>query len=42
MEDNILIEEIEYTDELYQKNIQENEFAEDETHGIGVDADGNS
>lgn len=42
MEDNIIIEEIEYTDELYQKNIQENEFTEDETHGIGVDSDGNS
>lgn len=42
MEDNIIIEEIEYTNELYQKRIQENEFTEDEAHGIGVDADGNS
>lgn len=42
MEDNIIIEEIEYTNELYQKSIQENKFTEDEAHGIGVDADGNS
>lgn len=42
MEDNIIIEEIEYTDELYQKNIQEDQFTEDETHGIGVETDGNS
>ena len=29
-------------EELYQKNLEENEFAEDDAHGIGEDADGNS
>ena len=40
--DNIIIEEIQFTEELYQKNLEENEFAEDDAHGIGEDADGNS
>ena len=39
MEDNIIIEEIQFTEELYQKNLEENEFAEDDAHGIGEDAD---
>ena len=42
MEDNIIIEDIEFKEELYQKTIEENEFAEDDAHGIGEDADGNS
>ena len=42
MEDNIIIEEIQFTEELYKKNLEENEFAEDDTHGIGYDANGNS
>ena len=42
MEDNIIIEEIQFTEELYKKNLEENEFAEDDAHGIGEDADGNS
>ena len=42
MEDNIIIEEIQFTEELYKKNLEENEFAEDDTHGIGDDANGNS
>ena len=42
MEDNIIIEEIQFTEELYQKNLDENEFTEDDVHGIGVDIDGNS
>ncbi len=42
MEDNIIIEEIQFTEELYKKNLEENEFAEDDAHGIGVDVDGNS
>ena len=37
MEDNIIIEEIQFTEELYKKNLEENEFAEDDVHGIGVD-----
>lgn len=40
MEDNIIIEEIQFTEELYQKNLKENEFAEDDAHGIGEDTDG--
>ncbi len=36
MEDNIEIEEVEFSEELYQKNLQENIFAEmDELDGIG-------
>ncbi len=42
MEDNIIIEEIQFTEDLYKKNLEENEFAEDDAHGIGEDADGNS
>ena len=42
MEDNIIIEKIQFTEELYQKNLEENEFAEDDAHGIGDDTDGNS
>lgn len=42
MEDNIIVEEIRFTEELYQKNLEENEFVEDDAHGIGEDADGNS
>lgn len=42
MEDNIIIEEVQFTEDLYKKNLEENEFAEDDEHGIGEDADGNS
>jgi len=42
MKDNIIIEEIQFTEDLYKKNLEENEFAEDDAHGIGEDADGNS
>lgn len=42
MEDNIIIEEIKYTEELYEKNLEENEFAEDNDHGIGDETNGNS
>ena len=41
MEDNIIIENIEYTEELYKKSMEEVDFAEDNAHGIGDDADGN-
>lgn len=41
MEDNIIIENIEYTEELYKKSMKEVDFVEDNTHGIGDDADGN-
>ena len=42
MEDNIIIEEIQFTEDLYKKNLEENDFAEDDAHGIGDDTDGNS
>lgn len=42
MKDNIIIEEIQFTEDLYKKNLEENEFAEDDAHGIGEDADGNN
>lgn len=42
METIIIIEEVQFTEDLYKKNMEENEFAEDDAHGIGEDADGNS
>ena len=42
MNDNIIIENLEFTDELYKKSIKENNFEEDSTHGIGDETDGNS
>ena len=42
MQDNILIENIEFTEEMYKKALLENDFKEDNTHGIGDDIDGNS
>ena len=42
MEDNIIIEEVQFTEDLYKKNLEENEFAEDDVHGIEEDTDGNS
>ncbi|MCI8410887.1 MAG: hypothetical protein HFJ40_00220 [Clostridia bacterium] len=38
MEDNIVIENIEFSEELYQKNISENIF-EEEYEGGDIDAD---
>lgn len=37
MEDNVVIENIEFSEELYQKNIQENNF-EEEYEGGEIDA----
>lgn len=37
MEDNIIIEEVEFSQELYEKNIQENSFNE-EYEGGDIDA----
>ena len=42
MEDNIIIENKEYTEELYKKAIEENQFEEDDAHGIGDEEHGNS
>lgn len=38
MEDNIVIEEVEFSEELYQKNIAENTF-EEEYEGGNINAD---
>ena len=35
--DNIIEETVEFSQELYEKNIQENDFAGAETDGIGDD-----
>lgn len=37
MEDNITIENVEFNEELYNKNISENDFSNSETDGIGDD-----
>ncbi len=37
MEDNVVIENIEFSEELYQKNIQDNNF-EEEYEGGEIDA----
>lgn len=42
MEDNVIIENVEFTEEIYQKVLLENIFEEDNSHGIGDDSDGNS
>ena len=36
-EDNIIIEDIEFKEELYQKNISENDFSNSEIDEIGDD-----
>lgn len=43
MEDENKVEIVEFDEELYKKNIQENTFPEpDETDGKGVDDDANN
>ena len=42
MEDNIIIENINFTEDMYKKAIQEEKFEEDKLHGIGDEKDGNS
>ena len=37
MEDNIIEEIVEFSQELYEKNLQENNFDDSETDGIGDD-----
>ena len=42
-ENDIIEEEVEFSQELYEKNLQENEYAEvEELDGIGVDEDENN
>ncbi len=35
MEDGLVIEEVQFDEELYQKNLQENDFSNKITDGIG-------
>lgn len=35
--DNIIEETVEFTQELYEKNLQDNDFSNKETDGIGDD-----
>ena len=42
MEDNIVIENVEFNEELYNKNIAENDFSNSETDGIGDDINANN
>lgn len=42
MEDNIIIENMNFTEELYMKVLEENIIDEDTVHGIGDDTNGNS
>lgn len=39
MEDGLVIEEVEFSEELYQKNLQENDFSNKVTDGIGDGVD---
>jgi len=42
MQDNVIIENIEFTEEMYEEALKENIFENDNLHGIGDDIDGNS
>ena len=42
MKDNIIIENLVFTEEMYKKTLEENIFNDDDIHGIGDEADGNS
>lgn len=41
-EDNVIIENVEFKEELYQKNITENDFSGSEIDGIGDDENANN
>ena len=40
MENGLIIEEVEFSEELYQKNLQENDWSNKITDGIGDDVNG--
>lgn len=42
MDDNIFEETVDFDEELYQKNIIENDFSGTENDGIGDDVDANN
>jgi hypothetical protein len=41
-EDNVIIENVEFNEELYNKNIAENDFSNSEMNGIGDDDNANN
>lgn len=41
-EDNVIIENVEFDEELYNKNVAENDFSNSETNGIGDDDNANN
>ncbi len=41
-EDNVIIENVEFNEELYNKNISENDFSGSEIDGIGDDDNANN
>ena len=42
MKDNVIIENLIFTEEMYKKTLEENIFKDDSIHGIGDETDGNS
>ena len=42
MEDNIIIEDIEFKEELYRKNIEKEEITISNIHGIGDEKNANN
>jgi len=42
MQDNIIIENVDFTEEIYNKALKENIFDDDNLHGIGDDINGDS
>ena len=42
MKENVQVETVEFKEELYQKNISENDFSGSETDGIGDDDNANN
>jgi hypothetical protein len=41
-EDNVIIENVEFNEELYNKNITENDFSGSEIDGVGDDDNANN
>lgn len=41
-EDNVIIENVEFNEELYNKNISENDFSGSEIDGVGDDDNANN
>ena len=41
-EDNVIIENVEFNEKLYNKNITENDFSGSEIYGVGDDDNANN